>query len=170
MKRRCGTLTCFGLIRAGCFVLKPLALIWEGRSGRGATFGINYHILQQSCGLLLLHPPRIQTFIELMCGNLTLQKSLKLLYNKFASNPAAVCQQKRHRGRSSELTIGWNDSRTFFFHTGKQDLNSFKCWASQMCQNWGYVTNSKVLIDYLDWLHCGCKGRQPVLVLHERLQ
>lgn len=35
IKRRYGTLTCFGLIRAGCFVLKPLALIWEKRRGGG---------------------------------------------------------------------------------------------------------------------------------------
>lgn len=27
-ERRYRTLTCFGLISAGCFVLKPLALIW----------------------------------------------------------------------------------------------------------------------------------------------
>lgn len=28
-ERRDGTLTCFGLISSGCFVLKPLALIWR---------------------------------------------------------------------------------------------------------------------------------------------
>lgn len=73
-ERRYRTLTCFGLIRAGCFVPKPLALIWG----------------PQHLELIITYTPALQqitvytgyyihsstNFIQLMCRNLLLRSRL----------------------------------------------------------------------------------------------
>jgi len=73
-ERRYRTLTCFGLISSGCFVLKPLALIWG----------------PQHLELIITHTPAVlrltvyagyyihfsTNFIQLMCWNLLLQRGL----------------------------------------------------------------------------------------------
>lgn len=80
-ERRYRTLTCFGLISAGCFVLKPLALI----------LGL------QHLELIITHTPALlqltvytgyyihsnTNFIQLMCWNLMLHRNLNCCYNKF---------------------------------------------------------------------------------------
>lgn len=81
-ERRYRTLTCFGLISAGCFVPKPLALIWG----------------PQHLELIITHTPALlqltvytgyyihsnTNFIQLMCWNLLLHRTLYSCCNIFA--------------------------------------------------------------------------------------
>lgn len=81
-ERQYRTLTCFGLISAGCFVLKPLALIWG----------------PQHLELIITHTPALlqltvytgyyihsnTNFRQFMCWNLLLHRSLNCSYNKVA--------------------------------------------------------------------------------------
>lgn len=80
-ERRYRTLTCFGLISAGCFVLKPLALI----------------LGPQHLELIITHTPALlqltvytgyyihsnTNFIELMCWNLLSHRNLNCRFNTF---------------------------------------------------------------------------------------
>lgn len=66
-ERQYRTLTCFGLISAGCFVLKPLALIW----GPQHLELIITHTLQHCCSLLCtlaITSTPIQTLDSLCAG------------------------------------------------------------------------------------------------------
>lgn len=74
-ERRYRTLTCFGLISSGCFVLKPLALIWGPQHLELIITYTPAAVLQLTVYTgYYIHSNT--NFIQLMCWNLLLPRSL----------------------------------------------------------------------------------------------
>lgn len=77
-ERRYRTLTCFGLISAGCFVPKPLALIW-GPQHLELIITHTPALLQLYCVHWLLHPLQYKLYTAYVLELTVTQESELLL-------------------------------------------------------------------------------------------